>query len=77
VSIDAPFSDGTGAGLAGMMERTAVLGGTLEAGPRPGGGFRVHAELPTTAAASGQEPGSTKAGPDAEELPGAQRVSQP
>jgi signal transduction histidine kinase len=79
VTGHAPFSDGTGAGLTGMRERAAVLGGTLEAEPRPGGGFRVHAELPTTAAATGQEPGSTTAGPDAAGLPGepdAQRVSQ-
>jgi signal transduction histidine kinase len=29
-----------------MRERAAALGGTIEAGPRPDGGFRVVAVLP-------------------------------
>ncbi len=33
-------------GLAGMRERATLLGGRLEAGPRPSGGFEVHAWLP-------------------------------
>ncbi|MFE2560856.1 sensor histidine kinase [Streptomyces sp. NPDC059352] len=37
---------GSGNGLAGMRERAAALGGTIEAGGRPDGGFRVHAVLP-------------------------------
>ncbi|MFJ6670583.1 sensor histidine kinase [Actinosynnema sp. NPDC091369] len=35
-----------GNGLIGMRERAGVLGGTLEAGPNPGGGWRVRAVLP-------------------------------
>lgn len=35
-----------GHGIAGMRERAAAVGGRLEAGPRPQGGFRVWAQLP-------------------------------
>ena len=36
----------TGSGIAGMRERAGALGGRLQAGPRPGGGFAVTAHLP-------------------------------
>ncbi|MGI5377233.1 sensor histidine kinase [Streptomyces sp. CA-251387] len=39
-------ADGKGHGLIGMRERVGMVGGTLDAGPRPGGGFRISALLP-------------------------------
>ena len=35
-----------GHGLVGMRERAVAFGGTVEAGPSVGGGFRVHATVP-------------------------------
>ncbi|MEU1177938.1 sensor histidine kinase [Streptomyces sp. NPDC005820] len=50
---------GSGNGLAGMRERASALGGTIEAGPRADGGFRVLAVLPvrtrTTTAEDGED----------------------
>ncbi|GGT90539.1 sensor histidine kinase [Streptomyces violascens] len=40
---------GSGNGLIGMRERAAALGGTIDAGPVAGGGFRVTARLPLAA----------------------------
>jgi signal transduction histidine kinase len=38
--------DGLGHGLIGMRERVGMVSGTLDAGPRPGGGFRIDVTLP-------------------------------
>jgi signal transduction histidine kinase len=57
------FDDGRGGagppghGITGMRDRARALGGTLEAGPRPGGGFAVRARLPVPASVP------TRAGP--------------
>ncbi|MCH8991904.1 MAG: sensor histidine kinase, partial [Acidobacteria bacterium] len=42
---------GSGHGIVGMRERALLLGGSLDTGPRPGGGFQVVAYLPI-----GEEP---------------------
>jgi signal transduction histidine kinase len=36
-----------GRGLAGLHERVGMLGGEFMAAPQPGGGFRVHARIPS------------------------------
>jgi signal transduction histidine kinase len=43
-------TDSGGSGIAGMRARAKTLAGTLDAGTRPGGGFRVRAWLPLQAA---------------------------
>ncbi len=53
-----PTAPGSGAGLVGMRERTALLGGAFEAGPVTDGGgrrrWRVRAELPVDASDEGR-----------------------
>jgi signal transduction histidine kinase len=39
-------ASGSGRGLIGLRERLDLYGGSLHAGPVPGGGFRVRAEMP-------------------------------
>jgi signal transduction histidine kinase len=39
-------SEGGGHGVRGMRERAAAVGGSVDAGPREEGGWRVHARLP-------------------------------
>ncbi|GII86575.1 two-component sensor histidine kinase [Sphaerisporangium siamense] len=45
--------DGPGHGIPGMRERVAAFGGTLRAGPLPGGGWRVVARLNLETARTG------------------------
>jgi signal transduction histidine kinase len=61
--------EGSGNGIVGMAERAHALGGALEAGPRPEGGFRVRARLPLT---GGTPPGGT---PPDETSPGGSPAS--
>jgi len=42
---------GSGLGLTGMRERIEASGGTLDAGPEPGGGWALRAKLPLAAGA--------------------------
>jgi signal transduction histidine kinase len=44
-AVEAPAPGGNG--IAGMRERATSLGGTLDAGPLPGRGYRVRATIPT------------------------------
>lgn len=44
--VEARQDENGGHGLLGMRERVTALGGSCTAGPRYGGGFRVHAILP-------------------------------
>jgi signal transduction histidine kinase len=48
-----------GQGILGMQERATALGGMVEAGPRPDGGFRVVARLPLHGSAATNQEVST------------------
>lgn len=50
---------GTGSGLAGMQQRAEALGGTLVAGPKPGGGYLVSAVLPAARQTDNDTPDET------------------
>jgi signal transduction histidine kinase len=45
-SADLGAVPGARRGTTGLRERVAALGGKLSMGPRPGGGYRVHATIP-------------------------------
>ncbi|HEX7265984.1 MAG TPA: hypothetical protein VF256_01005, partial [Streptosporangiaceae bacterium] len=71
-----------GAGLAGLAERAARLGGTLRAGAGERGGFRLRVSVPLPApqthdrdgplaATDGDPPGSHAAGPAGRAVPAA------
>jgi len=55
--IASPASEPAGHGLAGMRERIAMYGGTVQAGPLAGGGFGVTAHLPCPVAADARGAG--------------------
>lgn len=67
---------GSGRGLAGLAERARVFGGKIESGPvsaGSGGGWRLWAVLPVSAAASGAEEASTPPRDSSERSPDGNR----
>ncbi|MFI5277178.1 MAG: sensor histidine kinase [Ktedonobacterales bacterium] len=61
-----------GAGLAGLKERVAALGGSCQAGAAEGGGWRLLVALPLTAAAPGATAARTGDEPEDERQAGEQ-----
>lgn len=67
-TVAPPPPDDGGFGLAGMRERVAALGGSIEHGPGPDGGFRVAVRLPVSDPAAPPPPSEvTPSGTRAEE----------
>jgi signal transduction histidine kinase len=52
---------GTGHGLVGIAERVSLVGGALTAGPAPGCGWQVRAQLPMPDPASQERPAALPA----------------
>lgn len=59
--LGVPAHSSPGSGLTGLAERAAAVGGRLEAGPAPRGGYRLHLGVPAGAAV-GTAPAAPPAG---------------
>lgn len=55
-----PAGTGSGLGQIGMRERVAAVGGTIEIGPKPRGGYRVRATLPLAPKRAAAQNGSVE-----------------
>ena len=53
---------GPGYGIVGMHERAMAVGGSVTAGPQPGGGWRVQISLPTKPSAPARAGPMTRPG---------------